>query len=165
MTAENRRILIIDDERPISAHAGSLLGRHGYQPKRPPPPPMVCEPLKRKVPRSSCSICSCRMRTAWKCWTDQARASRNPGDHPDRARFAEQRHRVDQARRLSFHQQTVRAGGIAQPDRESARETIAPSRNGRASRRKRNNWRSVSKSRRRDWLPCSRARRCRRSRS
>lgn len=33
MTAENRRILIIDDERPILLTLEALLGRHGYQPK------------------------------------------------------------------------------------------------------------------------------------
>ena len=32
MTAENRRILIIDDERPILLTLEALLGRHGYQP-------------------------------------------------------------------------------------------------------------------------------------
>ncbi|HEY2615675.1 MAG TPA: sigma-54 dependent transcriptional regulator [Chthoniobacterales bacterium] len=32
MTAENRRILIIDDERPILLTLQALLGRHGYQP-------------------------------------------------------------------------------------------------------------------------------------
>ena len=31
MTAENRRILIIDDERPILLTLEALLGRHGYQ--------------------------------------------------------------------------------------------------------------------------------------
>ena len=31
MTAENRRILIIDDERPIQLTLEALLGRHGYQ--------------------------------------------------------------------------------------------------------------------------------------
>ena len=33
MTAENRRILIIDDERPILLTLEALLGRHGYQPE------------------------------------------------------------------------------------------------------------------------------------
>src|SRR5918996_3603663 len=33
MTAENRRILIIDDERPILLTLEALLGRHGYQPQ------------------------------------------------------------------------------------------------------------------------------------
>jgi DNA-binding NtrC family response regulator len=33
MTAENRRILIIDDERPILMTLEALLGRHGYQPQ------------------------------------------------------------------------------------------------------------------------------------
>ena len=33
MSAENRRILIIDDERPILMTLGALLGRHGYQPE------------------------------------------------------------------------------------------------------------------------------------
>ncbi len=33
MTAENRRILIIDDERPILMTLEALLGRHGYQPE------------------------------------------------------------------------------------------------------------------------------------
>src|SRR5216117_2149652 len=33
MTAENRRILIIDDERPIMLTLEALLGRHGYQPE------------------------------------------------------------------------------------------------------------------------------------
>ena len=33
MTAENRRILIIDDERPILITLEALLGRHGYQPE------------------------------------------------------------------------------------------------------------------------------------
>jgi DNA-binding NtrC family response regulator len=32
MSAENRRILIIDDERPILMTLEALLGRHGYQP-------------------------------------------------------------------------------------------------------------------------------------
>jgi DNA-binding NtrC family response regulator len=31
MTTENRRILIIDDERPILLTLEALLGRHGYQ--------------------------------------------------------------------------------------------------------------------------------------
>jgi len=30
MTAENRRILIVDDERPILLTLEALLGRHGY---------------------------------------------------------------------------------------------------------------------------------------
>ena len=33
MTAENRKILIIDDERPILLTLEALLGRHGYQPE------------------------------------------------------------------------------------------------------------------------------------
>ena len=33
MSAENRRILIIDDERPILLTLEALLGRHGYQPQ------------------------------------------------------------------------------------------------------------------------------------
>src|SRR5947207_6387389 len=33
MRAENRRILIIDDERPILLTLEALLGRHGYQPE------------------------------------------------------------------------------------------------------------------------------------
>jgi DNA-binding response OmpR family regulator len=33
MSAENRRILIIDDERPILLTLEALLGRHGYQPE------------------------------------------------------------------------------------------------------------------------------------
>src|SRR3712207_1823124 len=33
MTADNRRILIIDDERPILLTLEALLGRHGYQPE------------------------------------------------------------------------------------------------------------------------------------
>ncbi len=33
MTTENRRILIIDDERPILMTLEALLGRHGYQPE------------------------------------------------------------------------------------------------------------------------------------
>ncbi|PYJ07299.1 MAG: hypothetical protein DMF06_16070, partial [Verrucomicrobia bacterium] len=33
MAAENRRILIIDDERPILLTLEALLGRHGYQPE------------------------------------------------------------------------------------------------------------------------------------
>ena len=33
MTTENRRILIIDDERPILLTLEALLGRHGYQPE------------------------------------------------------------------------------------------------------------------------------------
>ena len=33
MSAENRRILIIDDERPILMTLEALLGRHGYQPE------------------------------------------------------------------------------------------------------------------------------------
>ena len=33
MTTENRRILIIDDERPILMTLGALLGRHGYHPE------------------------------------------------------------------------------------------------------------------------------------
>ena len=33
MTAENRRILIIDDERPILLTLEALLGRHGYEPE------------------------------------------------------------------------------------------------------------------------------------
>src|SRR6266446_8606870 len=33
MTAENRRILIIDDERPILLTLEALLSRHGYQPE------------------------------------------------------------------------------------------------------------------------------------
>src|SRR5947207_13459866 len=33
MRAENRRILIIDDERPIRLTLEALLGRHGYQPE------------------------------------------------------------------------------------------------------------------------------------
>ena len=33
MTAENRRILIIDDERPILMTLEALLGRHGYHPE------------------------------------------------------------------------------------------------------------------------------------
>lgn len=33
MTGENRRILIIDDERPILLTLEALLGRHGYQPE------------------------------------------------------------------------------------------------------------------------------------
>jgi DNA-binding NtrC family response regulator len=33
MTKENRRILIIDDERPIQLTLEALLGRHGYEPK------------------------------------------------------------------------------------------------------------------------------------
>ena len=33
MAAENRRILIIDDERPILLTLEALLGRHGYQPQ------------------------------------------------------------------------------------------------------------------------------------
>lgn len=33
MTAENRRVLIIDDERPILLTLEALLGRHGYQPE------------------------------------------------------------------------------------------------------------------------------------
>src|SRR3954466_12229520 len=33
MTSENRRILIIDDERPILLTLEALLGRHGYQPE------------------------------------------------------------------------------------------------------------------------------------
>ncbi|HEX8280571.1 MAG TPA: sigma-54 dependent transcriptional regulator [Chthoniobacterales bacterium] len=33
MSAENRRILIIDDERPILLTLDALLGRHGYQPQ------------------------------------------------------------------------------------------------------------------------------------
>src|SRR5947199_401853 len=33
MGAENRRILIIDDERPILLTLEALLGRHGYQPE------------------------------------------------------------------------------------------------------------------------------------
>ncbi|HEY1769755.1 MAG TPA: sigma-54 dependent transcriptional regulator [Chthoniobacterales bacterium] len=33
MTSDNRRILIIDDERPILLTLESLLGRHGYQPE------------------------------------------------------------------------------------------------------------------------------------
>src|SRR4030095_15512251 len=33
MTSENRRILIIDDERPILMTLATLLGRHGYQPE------------------------------------------------------------------------------------------------------------------------------------
>ena len=33
MTAENRRILIIDDERTILLTLEALLGRHGYQPE------------------------------------------------------------------------------------------------------------------------------------
>ena len=65
---------------------------------------------------------------------NQGRASGDAGDHPDRARFVEQRDRVDQTRRLSFHQQTVRAGRAAQPGREGARKTIAPARNDRAAR-------------------------------
>ena len=31
MSTENRRILIIDDERPIQLTLEALLGRHGYQ--------------------------------------------------------------------------------------------------------------------------------------
>ncbi|MGI9087280.1 MAG: sigma-54-dependent transcriptional regulator [Chthoniobacterales bacterium] len=33
MSAENRRILVIDDERPILLTVEALLGRHGYQPE------------------------------------------------------------------------------------------------------------------------------------
>ncbi len=33
MSADNRRILIIDDERPILMTLEALLGRHGYQPE------------------------------------------------------------------------------------------------------------------------------------
>jgi two-component system phosphate regulon sensor histidine kinase PhoR len=33
MSAENRRILIIDDERPILLTLEALLGRHGYHPE------------------------------------------------------------------------------------------------------------------------------------
>src|SRR3712207_6652917 len=33
MTADNRRILIIDDERPILLTLEALLTRHGYQPE------------------------------------------------------------------------------------------------------------------------------------
>src|SRR3982074_2104060 len=33
MNADNRRILIIDDERPILLTLEALLGRHGYQPE------------------------------------------------------------------------------------------------------------------------------------
>ena len=33
MSAENRRILIIDDERPILMTLAALLGRHGYEPE------------------------------------------------------------------------------------------------------------------------------------
>ncbi|MDQ3315150.1 MAG: response regulator, partial [Verrucomicrobiota bacterium] len=33
MSADNRRILIIDDERPILLTLEALLGRHGYQPE------------------------------------------------------------------------------------------------------------------------------------
>ena len=36
MTTENRRILIIDDERPILMTLGALLGRHGYHPEAAP---------------------------------------------------------------------------------------------------------------------------------
>jgi DNA-binding response OmpR family regulator len=33
MSAENRRILIIDDERPILMTLAALLGRHSYEPE------------------------------------------------------------------------------------------------------------------------------------
>jgi len=35
---ENRRILIIDDERPILLTLEALLNRHGFRPKLPPRP-------------------------------------------------------------------------------------------------------------------------------
>ena len=68
MTAENRRILIIDDERPILLTLEALLGRHGYQPE------VAANASHRDALapeqtacRSSCSICNCRTRTACKC--------------------------------------------------------------------------------------------------
>ena len=135
MTADNRRILIIDDERPILMTLEALLGRHGYQPEVAANAATGMRLLQSKIARARpARSATARRRRPAHARADQDRSSRDAGDHPDRARFAEQRDRVDQARRLSFHQQTVRAGRAAQPGRESARETIAPPRNARAAR-------------------------------
>ena len=166
MSAENRRILIIDDERPILLTLGSVArpsrlsagnGRHrGLR--------FAASKEQNSRGRSARSAIAGRGRLG-NARSDQARASGNPGDHSDGARFTEQRHRVDQARRLSLHQQTVRAGGVAQSDRESARKTIAPSRNGRAAGENAATGEAARNRGDASWRPSSRARRCRRSRS
>ena len=68
MTAENRRILIIDDERPILLTLEALLGRHGYQPQTAATASYGLRVLKENPPAVlSCSICNCRTPKAWKC--------------------------------------------------------------------------------------------------
>ena len=58
------------------------------------------------------------------------------------------RDRIDQARRLSLHQQTVRAGRITQPDRESPGKTIARARDRTNCASAPNSWRSLAGDRR-----------------
>src|ERR1700730_13628397 len=50
MTTENRRILIIDDERPILLTLEALLGRHGYQVETSGTASLGLKLLKRKSP-------------------------------------------------------------------------------------------------------------------
>ena len=167
MTAENRRILIIDDERPILMTLEALLGRHGYQPETAAKPRRGIAPAREKNRRrSSCSICNCPTRTAWKC------SNRSKREHPDTQVIiltahdsSEQRDRIDQARRLSLHQQTVRAGRTAQSGRESAGETIAAARNAGAAGEDAAAGKTTRNRRRRDLRRSSRARRCRKSTS
>ena len=114
MTTENRRILIIDDERPILLTLTALLERRGYQVESAPTASQGLKLLKTKSP--PLVLLDLQLPDAEGLQTlDQikANASRDAGHHFDRARHVEQRDRVDQARRLSFHQQAVRAGRIA----------------------------------------------------
>ena len=77
MTTENRRILIIDDERPILMTLEALLGRHGYHPEAAATPPPECVCSRANRPHLSCSICNCRTRMACKC------SNKSSVDHPD----------------------------------------------------------------------------------
>ena len=78
MSAESRRILIIDDERPILMTLEALLSRHGYQPET----AATASYGLRRLQRKSAGGCparsaTSRTRTAWKC-SDQIKR-----EHPE----------------------------------------------------------------------------------
>ena len=165
MTAENRRILIIDDERPILLTLEALLGRHGYQPETAATASYGLRVLQSNPP--AVVLLDLQLPDADGLqMLDQIKR-----EHPETQVIILTAHdslsnAIESIKRGAYH-------FISKPYApeellsliEKALEKQSLLRETEQLRKRRNNSRSGSKSRRRGWRPWSKARPCRRSRS